>query len=105
LMAIASTSISGSSDQNKGFAEMPRNAATSRVVRRRSATPVRSLVGSRATMRCAECGCYSARASGWIALLGRDPDHDEAPTEVIAFCPACAAFEFGMAVKLAETYE
>jgi hypothetical protein len=56
-------------------------------------------------MRCAECGCYSARASGWIALLGRDPDHDEAPPEVIAFCPACAAFEFGMVVKLAETYE
>jgi hypothetical protein len=56
-------------------------------------------------MRCAECGCYSERASGWIALLGRDPDHDEAPREVIAFCPACAAFEFGMAVKLAETYE
>jgi hypothetical protein len=56
-------------------------------------------------MRCAECGCYSERASSWIALLGRDPDDAEAPTEVIAFCPACAAYEFGLFVRLAETYE
>jgi hypothetical protein len=35
--------------------------------------------------------------------LGSDPN-DEAPTEVIAFCPVCATRGFRMARKLAETY-
>jgi hypothetical protein len=57
-------------------------------------------------MRCSECGCVSRRAPGWIALLGRDPDHDnlETPDEVFVFCPPCAAHEFSMVVKTAETY-
>jgi hypothetical protein len=55
-------------------------------------------------MRCAECNCVSEDAASWIALLGRDPDDDEAPKEVIAFCPVCAAREFRMAAKIAETY-
>jgi hypothetical protein len=55
-------------------------------------------------MRCAECKCTSERAEGWIALLGRDPDDDDAPAEVISFCPVCAAREFFMAAKQAETY-
>jgi hypothetical protein len=55
-------------------------------------------------MTCAECGCYSKRASDWVALLGRDPDDDDAPEEVFAFCPACAAHEFRMVEKTAETY-
>jgi len=54
-------------------------------------------------MRCAECGCVSDTAAGWIAVLGRDPDDDETLGEV-AFCPVCAAREFRMAAKTAETY-
>jgi hypothetical protein len=42
--------------------------------------------------------------AGWIAVLGRDPDHLDAPAEVIAFCPVCADREFGMAGQTAETY-
>ena len=55
-------------------------------------------------MRCAECSCVDDRAEGWIVLLGQDPDDDDAPKEVIAFCPVCAAHEFRMAAKTAETY-
>jgi len=43
-------------------------------------------------------------AGGWIAVLGRDPEDDDALTEVVAFCPVCAAREFRMAAKTAETY-
>jgi hypothetical protein len=55
-------------------------------------------------MTCAECGCLSQTAAGWIALLSRDPDEDDAPDEVVAFCPVCAAREFRMSAKTAETY-
>jgi len=55
-------------------------------------------------MRCAQCGCVDQEARGWIAVLGGDPDDDEAPTEVVAFCPPCAAREFRMARTIAETY-
>ena len=55
-------------------------------------------------MRCAECGCVSEAATGWIALLGCDPDNHDAPKDIIAFCPVCAAREFHMAAKTAETY-
>jgi len=41
-------------------------------------------------MRCAECDCVSDAAGGWIAVLGRDPEDDDALTEVVAFCPVCA---------------
>jgi hypothetical protein len=55
-------------------------------------------------MRCAECGCKSEIAPGWIAVLGRDPEDDDESGEVFAFCPVCAAREFRMAAKVAETY-
>ena len=55
-------------------------------------------------MRCAECDCVSDAAGGWIAVLGRDPEDDDALTEVVAFCPVCPAREFRMAAKTAETY-
>ena len=55
-------------------------------------------------MTCAECECVDERAEGWIALLGQDPDDADAPSKVFAFCPVCAAREFQMAGKLAETY-
>ena len=55
-------------------------------------------------LRCAECKCLSERAEGWIALLGGDPDDDDAPEEVIAFCPPCASHEFRMSEKVAEDY-
>ena len=55
-------------------------------------------------MKCAECGCISEAAPGWVALLGVDPDDEDAPAEVIAFCPVCAAREFRMAAKTTETY-
>ena len=55
-------------------------------------------------MRCAECRCDNDRAEGWIAVLVRDPDDEAASTEVIAFCPVCAAREFRIAAKTAETY-
>ena len=55
-------------------------------------------------MTCRECGCIDERAEGWIALLGQDPWDDDAPPETFAFCPVCAAREFEMAGKLAETY-
>ena len=55
-------------------------------------------------MRCAECDCVGDAAGGWIAVLGRDPEDDDALTEVVAFCPVCAAREFRMAAKTAETY-
>jgi len=46
----------------------------------------------------------SKRARGWIAVLGRDPDDDDAPDEVVAFCPVCASREFGMALGAAARY-
>jgi hypothetical protein len=46
----------------------------------------------------------SKQARGWIAVLGRDPDDDEAPAEVVAFCPVCASREFGMALSAAARY-
>ena len=56
-------------------------------------------------MTCAECRCSShTAAAGWIALLSRDPDEDDPLDEVVAFCPVCAAREFRMAAKTAETY-
>ena len=62
------------------------------------------VVGSRPEMRCAQCGCMDQEAPGWIAVLGSDPDDDVAPKEVFAFCPPCAAREFRMARRIAETY-
>ena len=50
-------------------------------------------------MTCAECGCSSHTAAGWIALLSRDPDVDDGLDEVVAFCPVCAAREFRMSAK------
>ena len=55
-------------------------------------------------MRCSECGCVSVKAPGWVALPGRDPEDDDAPIEIFSFCPVCAAREFLMAAKTAETY-
>jgi hypothetical protein len=55
-------------------------------------------------MRCAQCECVDEEAPGWIAVLGSDPDDDDAPKEVFAFCPPCAAREFRMARTIAETY-
>jgi len=55
-------------------------------------------------LRCAQCGCIGEDAGAWIAVLVRDPDDDAASTEVIAFCPVCAAREFRMAARAAETY-
>ena len=55
-------------------------------------------------MRCAQCECVDELAEGWIAALVGDPDDDRAPSEVISFCPVCAAREFRMAAELAETY-
>jgi hypothetical protein len=54
-------------------------------------------------MLCAQCGCLDEEAPGWIAVLGTDPD-DDAPAEVFAFCPPCAAREFRMERTIAETY-
>ena len=48
-------------------------------------------------MRCEECGHepeVEAHAAGWLAYrvdLADGPD----PPEVVVFCPACAAREFG----------
>jgi hypothetical protein len=47
---------------------------------------------------------YSDAPAGWIAVLGRDPDHLDAAAEVIAFCPICASREFRIAAKTAEGY-
>jgi hypothetical protein len=55
-------------------------------------------------MKCAGCGCYDERLTGWVALLGTDPDDADAPDEVIAFCPVCASREFKIARKTAEGY-
>ena len=55
-------------------------------------------------MRCAECGCVDELAPGWIALLGRDPDDDDAAREVISFCPVCAWREFDLAKTIAQDY-
>jgi hypothetical protein len=55
-------------------------------------------------MRCAECGCVDERAEGWIALLGQDPDDEDSPPEMFAFCPVCADRELQMTGKLAQTY-
>ena len=69
------------------------------------ARPVRlPLVRSRAMLRCAQCGCISEDARAWIAFLRGDPDDERAPTEVVAFCPVCAAREFRVPAKAAETY-
>jgi hypothetical protein len=45
----------------------------------------------------------SDAAPGWIAVLGGDPDEDDAQEEVFAFCP-CAGRELRMARTIAETY-
>jgi len=55
-------------------------------------------------MPCAECICCDDLAFGWIALLGRDSDDDDAPTEVFAFCPVCASWEFDLAHATADEY-
>lgn len=55
-------------------------------------------------MKCAECGCYDQDAVGWVALLGLDPDDEDAHAEVVAFCPVCAAREFRMAKKTVAGY-
>jgi hypothetical protein len=55
-------------------------------------------------MTCSECSCVDDRAEGWIAVLGQDPDDPSAPFEMLAFCPACAAREFELTGRLAETY-
>lgn len=39
---------------------------------------------------CAECGCVSEQASGWIALLLHDEDEGDSQS-VVAYCPPCAA--------------
>jgi hypothetical protein len=55
-------------------------------------------------MTCSECSCVDERAAGWIALLGQDPDDEDGTPKVFSFCPVCAAREFQMAGRLAETY-
>jgi hypothetical protein len=71
---------------------------------RLSAASVRARYARPLGIVCGECGCRSETGSGWIALLGQDPDDDATTPEVIAFCPVCAAREFHMTLKLAETY-
>ena len=60
-------------------------------------------VGSCA-MRCAECDCEDGEARGWIALLGREPEDEDAPIEVLCFCPVCAWHEFELARAAAPGY-
>jgi hypothetical protein len=45
-------------------------------------------------LRCIECGAESKRGLGWEARIAYDPD-DDAPADVVVFCPACAVREFG----------
>ena len=52
---------------------------------------------------CEECGCCSADGRGWIAQIAFDPEDGE-PPKVVAFCPPCAASEFGYRPEVAERY-
>ena len=46
------------------------------------------------TIQCVECGAIAeGHAEGWKAYLGGG--FEGLPLEVAAFCPACAAREFG----------
>jgi hypothetical protein len=54
-------------------------------------------------MRCAECDCVSDAAGGWIAVLGRDPEDDDALRRS-SRSARCAPRAFRMAAKTAETY-
>jgi hypothetical protein len=45
-------------------------------------------------LRCIECGAESKRGLNWEARIAYDPADDE-PAEAVAFCPVCAAREFG----------
>jgi hypothetical protein len=46
-------------------------------------------------LHCIECHAVSTdEAEGWRAYIAYLEEDDE-PPEVIVYCPACAAFEFG----------
>jgi hypothetical protein len=52
-------------------------------------------LGSRA-VRCTECGKPGEGSmDGWRALLGTDPDDEQATDERARLCPECAEREFG----------
>ena len=53
---------------------------------------------------CQECGCCSHDGRGWSAHIAVDVDGNERPS-VVAFCPPCAASEFGYRPETAEGYE
>ena len=53
---------------------------------------------------CWECGCCSYTGRGWIGEISFDPDDGE-PPKVVAYCPACAASEFGYRPDVGERYE
>ena len=55
-------------------------------------------------MYCQECGCCSHDGRGWIAQIEFDPDEGR-PPRVVAYCPPCAASEFGYRPEAAERYE
>jgi hypothetical protein len=45
---------------------------------------------------CAECGCRSDEAArGWKVYLAGDSGEPDDEGEVVVFCPACVAREFG----------
>jgi hypothetical protein len=48
--------------------------------------------------QCAECSKVAeGDLKGWRALLGADPDDENAPPSAHLFCPECAEREFGPA--------
>ncbi len=48
----------------------------------------------RANVRCLECGAVAqGSATGWSAYIGGG--FEDEPLEVVVFCPACDAREFG----------
>jgi hypothetical protein len=47
-------------------------------------------------VECSECGRQStASERGWHAYVVDDPDDDEAPPELVVYCPVCAEREVG----------
>jgi hypothetical protein len=59
-------------------------------------------VGSR--LRCEECGCTSDTAQGWVAFLSRDPEAEDDPAIVVAYCPPCGYLEFELQARAAATF-